>query len=447
MTPLPFVRKSFVVAPSIVGAEWWNESVQAPVSRRYLLIGAIASTSVLGASAYWLLKPDPTAFDNKSSLEMQRQFGWDFGATDQIVPSDGSPGQPFDAALLASLPDTLRPSEARHRPYYVPTLFQAPSALPRSPPGDGTETVQNLREVLRRAMTPAMRTSFGTGRSVGSLFAELNRDTLVIVDLPGPESVAFAAGAAKDFDPIFSFDNWPHPYGVVHAHQTLAAALTLATEFKNAATTLRRDAPGLIVLDRDRLAPYSESPSQFDNRYVAKLPDAAALRSMGYAHVLCVVPRDGDLESDDLNDDFVSYQASGISTRLLGANAFARDDSAPPRPVAAAAKDYDDGATYAYGGSVHTHPWFWYHYAFARPRMAVPARPAPAYRAPQVAIAPRMSLFSGAASQTLAGARVRPQPPAFATTPVVVSANDGRVIGSRWARSGSWTRSSGSGSG
>jgi hypothetical protein len=446
MTPLPFVRKSFVVAPNIVGAEWWNESVQTPVSRRYLLIGAIASTSVLGVSAYWLLKPDPTAFENKSSLEMQRQFGWDFGATEPF-PSNEALGQPFDAALLASLADALRPSEERHRPYYVPTLFQAPSAMPRSFPGDGTQPVQNLRDVLRPTMTPAMRTAFGTGRSVGSLFAELNRDTLVIVDLPGPESVAFAAGAAKDFDPVFSFDNWPHPYGVVHAHQTLAAALTLAKEFQNTAPTLRRDAPGLIVLDRDRLAPYSESPSQFDNRYVAKLPDAAALRSMGYAHVLCVVPRDGDLESDDLNDDFVSYETSGISTRLLGANAFARDDSVPPRPVAATAREYDDGVTYAYGGSMLTHPWFWFHYPFARPRTNVPARPAPAYRAPQVAIAPRMSLFSGVASQTVAGARVRPQPPAFATTPVVVSADDGRVIGSRWGRSGSWTRSSGSGSG
>jgi hypothetical protein len=241
------------------------------------------------------------------------------------------------------------------------------------------------------------------------------------------------------------FDNWPHPHGVVRAPQTLSAALTLADEFKNAAAMLRPDAPGLLVLDRDRLAPYSESPSQFDNRYVAKLPAAAALRGMGYAHVLCVVPQDGDLESDDLNDDFVSYQAAGITTRLIGANAFARDDSVPPRAVAGAARDYDDGATYAYGGSVRSHNWFWLHYALAR--AAAPTRPAPAYRAPSLAIAPRMTLFSGGAPQPLTAGRARVQPPAFATTPVVVSQNDGRVIGSRWSRSGSWNRSSGSGSG
>ena len=445
MNTAPFVRRAFAVEPSIVGAEWWNESVQAPVGRRHVLVAAIASTAVLGVGVYWLLKPDPTAFTNKSSLDMQRQFGWDFGATDPSFPPEGSLGEPFDAALLSSLPDLLRPSEARHRPYYVPTLFQAPSALPRSWPDDGSSTGKSLRDVLRPTMTPAMRAAFGTGRSVGSLFAELNRDTLVIVDLSGPEAVAFAAGAARDFDPVFSFDNWPHPYGVVRAHQTLSAALTLNKEFQDVAKTRRGDAPGLIVLDRDRLAPYSESPSQFDNRYVAKLPEAAALRSMGYAHVLCVVPQDGDAESDDLNDDFVSYEASGISTRLLGANAFARDAAVPPRPVAAAARDYDDGSTYVYGGSMRTHHWFWMHYPFAR--SAVLARPAPAYRAPSVAIAPRMTLFSGGGAQPSSGARVRMQPPTFATTPVVVDSNDGRVIGSRWTRSGSWNRSSGSGSG
>ncbi|MET0595881.1 MAG: hypothetical protein ABW133_24490 [Polyangiaceae bacterium] len=442
MNTLPFVRKEFVEAPGIVGAEWWNESVQAPVSRRHLLVGSIIATSVLGATVYVLTRPDPTTFDAKPSLDMQRQFGWDFGATDQSFP-EGATGQPFDATLLATLADQLRPSEARHRPYYVPTLFQAPSAIPRGLVGDGSDPGKNLRDVLRPVMTPAMRTAFGTGRGIGSLFADLNRDTLVIVDLPGPESIAFAAGASQSFDPTFLFDNWPHPYGVVKAHQTLAAALTLATEFQNASKTRRGDAPGLLVLDRDRLAPYSESPSQFDNRYVAKLPDAASLRSMGYAHVICVVPQDGDPEADDLNDDFVAYQAANLSTRLLGASAFARDNSVAPRPVDATKRDYDDGGTYAYGGSVHTNPWFWHHYALAR--AIAPARPAPLFRSPSIGIAPRMSLFSGAGAQVAAGSRIRP--PAFATTPVVVDKTDGRILGSKWTRSGSWMRSSGSGSG
>jgi hypothetical protein len=446
MNQHPFVRKSYVVQPNIVGAAWWNESVQAPVSRRHLLVGAIASTAVLGVGVYWLTKEDPTDVANKPSLDMQRQYGWDFGATDQPFPPEGTlGGAPFDSALVTSLSDRLRPSQARHRPFYVPTLLQAPSAIPKGVLADGSETAKTLRDVLRPLTTPAMQTAFGTGRAVGSLFADLNRDTLVIVDLPGPESVAFAAGGAKDFDPVFVLDNWPHPYGVVRAHQTLSAALTLAGEFDDASKARRADAPRLIVLDRDRLAPYSESPSQFDNRYVAKVPDGAALKAMGYTHVICVVPRDSDLESDDLNDDFVAYEASGISTRLLGANAVARDDGVAPRPVVAGARDYDDGRTYAYGGSMRTHHWFWMHYPFAR--SAIQARPAPAYRAPQVPIAPRTTMFSGGAAPIAAGSRVRVQPPAFATTPVVVTKDDGRVLGSRWTRSGSWTRSSGSSSG
>ena len=40
-------------------------------------------------------------------------------------------------------------------------------------------------------------------------------DVALVLDLPGPEAVAVAAALAPCFDPVFVFDNWPHPLGVV----------------------------------------------------------------------------------------------------------------------------------------------------------------------------------------------------------------------------------------
>jgi len=69
-----------------------------------------------------------------------------------------------------------------------------------------------------------MQNAYRAGKALASLFAGVPPHTMVIVDLPGPEAMAFAAGMAELFDPCFTFENWPHPRGVVPAHLTLAAA-------------------------------------------------------------------------------------------------------------------------------------------------------------------------------------------------------------------------------
>src|SRR5271170_5569626 len=73
---------------------------------------------------------------------------------------------------------------------------------------------------------------------------------MVVVDLPGPEAVAFAAGAASAFDPVFALDNWPHPRGVVPAHQTLAAAAYCQPLFARRASGSAAPRWPLLVLDR-----------------------------------------------------------------------------------------------------------------------------------------------------------------------------------------------------
>src|SRR5262249_38185625 len=140
------------------------------------------------------------------------------------------------------------------------------------------------------------------------------------------------AGAAIAFDPVFLFDNWPHPRGVVRAHQTLATAAYYQPLFKKERATSGK--PPMFVLDRRRLSTYTDDATQFDNRYVSKLPQPGSVmsRTLGAEHVLYVVPRGLDTarELDDLNDDFVAYAAAGLDVKAVATEAFY---SAPTPPV------------------------------------------------------------------------------------------------------------------
>src|SRR5213075_2902173 len=78
----------------------------------------------------------------------------------------------------------------------------------------------------------------------------------------------------------------------------------------------RARTPPMFVLDSNRLAPYQEAADQFDNRYLARVPPASALREAGYRRVLYVRPVGQSPEQlrelDDLNDDFVAYRDAGV---------------------------------------------------------------------------------------------------------------------------------------
>ncbi len=77
-------------------------------------------------------------------------------------------------------------------------------------------------------------------------------------------------------DVIPSFENWPHPHGVVRSHDTLAALLYYAASIQEQKKQLPESAPGLLLLDSQRLTPYTDADDKFDNRYVATLPSATA---------------------------------------------------------------------------------------------------------------------------------------------------------------------------
>ena len=155
---------------------------------------------------------------------------------------------------------------------------------------------ESLRSQMRPMMSPRIQEAFRRGQTLQQdLLSQVTNasETFFIADLPGAEAVAFGAGMAAGLDVIPAFDNWPHPQGVVRSHDTLAALLTFAEVVQKQRESLPESAPGLLLLDSDRLAPYVDESTQFDNRYLASAPGAAELQQRGVKQVMYITPNRG----------------------------------------------------------------------------------------------------------------------------------------------------------
>ncbi|MCA9584204.1 MAG: hypothetical protein KC657_02485 [Myxococcales bacterium] len=434
----PFTRDALVDKPGIHGARWWHQALEdrgAQVARRTAIRGmllaaaAIAGFGTLLAVCANSLDTGPDAKEvRKTALQLQREFGWNFGAVGEALVFDGTRALPYKPASLVTLATDAAPKSAAHQPFYLRTLFEAPYARPTliaTLPAEEIQGFQPLFTALRPMVTPAMETAYLRAQGLAALFADKDAKVALVVDLPGPEAVAFAAGLAHAFDPVMLFDNWPHPRGVVRAHHTLAAAAYYQPLLASAGAERAPSAPPAFVLDRDRLATYIDDAKQFDNRYAAKLPPAAALKALGVLHVLYVVPTGAEarMEKDDINDDFLAYAAAGLEVRSLPANLFA--------PMHAGDE------TYAYGGSPDSQHAFFLDYPWAPPGGTATLRPGNLGKdyTPRA----RRTSFSTGTGAT----GNRPRPTGFGTVPIMVAVGTGAVLGARHSRSGSWNRSSG----
>jgi len=142
----------------------------------------------------------------------------------------------------------------------------------------------------------------------------------------------------------------------------------------------------MFVLDRQRLATYTDSASQFDNRWVARMPGVQALRAMGITRLLYVGPAANARELDDLNDDFVTDHTAGISVVLVDVT-------------------------------------------------SIDALQLKTHLNVEYAPVARRTLFSSG----IAGGG-RPTPAEFGSVPVVLSLVGGTLLGVAWSRSGTWNR-------
>jgi hypothetical protein len=434
-SPATFTQQETVDKPGIIGARWWQESIAKPVPRRQAIAGllalggAFAAIAAVGTCAVKAVKdsaPDVT-FEPRGALDMQKQYGWNFGATGETLVFDGTSTQAFDRTALARMSDDLAPADGRYAPFFVPTLFQSPTALPKSPPADAP--FAPLKDALVPIATPAMATAFATGKALAAQLDKdpRGKDVAVVVDLAGPEAVAFAAGAANVLDPIFLFDNWPHPRGVVPAHLTLAAAAYYQPLFVKAKRERAKGARPLFVLDRKRLSAYTDDASQFDNRHVARLPSAQNLASLGTKTVLYVTPNAVDRqELDDLADDFLAVDQAKIAIKIVPLTAFEESTTEPL---------VDGVRPYFYGGSPASSASFWTHWS--APPSGLSTNAVSSYT-PK----PRSTAYSS--GTPLAS---RPRPVNFGMIPVAVAVGTGVILGPKLNRNGSWNRTTSTSSG
>lgn len=388
MSERPLRQDFRVDEPGLVGARWWQDSVIDPVGRRHTILTLLAVGVGLGVAGLAIDACEPTKTSRLGALDLQRKYGWAFGAATENLVFNGQSTQPFDRSRLAWMVADMTPRVAAHRPFYVQTLFESPTALPTAVSEGDPTTIPSLKDALQPIFTQGMHDIFK--------WVQANVDTLagvtgaaLVVDLDGQDAVAFAAAASSRFDPVFLFDNWPHPHGVVPAHLTLAAAAYYQPMFANAATASQADprppAP-MFVLDRQRLATYTDSASQFDNRWVARMPGVQALRAMGITRLLYVGPAANARELDDLNDDFVTDHTAGISVVLVDVT-------------------------------------------------SIDALQLKTHLNVEYAPVARRTLFSSG----IAGGG-RPTPAEFGSVPVVLSLVGGTLLGVAWSRSGTWNR-------
>jgi hypothetical protein len=350
---------------------------------------------------------------------------------------DGS--ERWRAALNSGrLAELLAPPEGRLRPFYAGTLFQAPDHP------SGRSLLPHLYPIHNADMDDA----YDRGRALAEMFEAAGRpgDTAVLIDLPGPQAVALAAGLADLFSPVFTFDNWPHPHGVVPSHRTLDAALYYLPRFESAAAKRTFSAPPAFVLDANRLNPYRDAASDFDNRYVVALPSFTSLQELGVRHVMYVTATDPVRESDDLNTDLVAFDGAGLAVRAVGLADFERDpedavvgrvaapvaDAGVAQPIAHHRYHYHSG-----GGGYFWRQYGWYETSTSTSRgkrpLAAPIVELPS-RAPSYRPVARATMFSGRAFGAMSGMQ---KPSGFGKIAVHTS---GGTISSGRGRSGSFGR-------
>ncbi|MBL8743232.1 MAG: hypothetical protein JNK04_19110, partial [Myxococcales bacterium] len=315
---------------------------------------------------------------------------------------------------LPRLEQDLSPRASSLEPYYARALFQSPEALPKLTLPDGDTTrVKPLAEVLRPMLTPEMEKAAKIGAAYARIMKQAPERVLTIVDLAGRDSIAFAAGAAEQLDPVFAFENWPHPRGVVAAHHTLAAAVYYQPLFAKAREKRTGNELALFVLDRARLSAYTDNATQFDNRYWARLP--VDIKALGYTKVIYVVPTSADLpELDDLNGPFVTWKGAGADVRAIALNAF---------------KTAGDGAAYDTRASDESSGLF-VDYGWLEANAKAPAGSTPSNN------------LSALSYRPAARAATYPQE-SIGVAPVIIGVGTGLLLGSRLNRSGSWNRASG----
>jgi hypothetical protein len=418
---------------------WWKTS-----RRKFIVGGAVAAGAVL-TGGIWLATRDDTTDVDKDSLDLQRAQGWNVGSEEKALTLPGAQTQDSkqsdawkryldQSAMLTA----YQPKSQEWTPFFVPTLIQSLQ-------------FESLRRQLQPIFLPDMDEAYGRGQTIGKDFlknAENVSEIAMIIDLPGRDSIALGAGMAEAAHLILTFDNFPHPLGVTPSHETLAAMLYYAGEIEAGQRTAPATGPPVFLLDSKRLEPYKDVDTQFDNRYLAKLPSAQKFQELGVKSIIYVVAdRTRTEELDDLNEDFVDYKNAGLNVAMLPLSDLTAVNETVTRTAADGTTQTAQERRYYYGGSPLYHPFFFYSYPFYRPYPTYASRYpgisggrtpsiSPPLSPPKYVPTARPTMFSGTriGGRNAAGVG-RSKPSGFGRTTVRVSPS-GNIVGTRAGRSG-----------
>ena len=331
-TDNPKKKKSYGIHHNIKPetADWWNQS---QTRRQNInMIGSIGvGAIVLGAI---ILKnnndedseTDPEDNDEEEreqdALQLQKSHGWDVGIDNSnlkfpgnIEEKDSKKSNDWTSFMIPqNLLKAYQPFNTNLAPYVVPTLIQSLS-------------ISSLSDKMKLFTSPSVNDAYSQGLGMREIIKKSKNpnNTLYIVDLNGPESVAFGAAMADVANLIVTFDNWPHPIGIVPSHHTLSALIFFAAEVKEKSGIRPKNAPALFILDRRRYIEKINPDKDFDNRYLAKLPTIEILKQLNIKNILYFVPdRNNLMEPDDLNYDFTSYKEAGYDIQIVPVNDFSK---------------------------------------------------------------------------------------------------------------------------
>ncbi|MCS6988667.1 MAG: hypothetical protein NZM06_04045 [Chloroherpetonaceae bacterium] len=444
---------------------WWEEAItRREANLRLAKLGTLAALlSVSGITQG--CDSDEGVVEENDALELQKKEGWNVGATTDsitlpdIALTDSKGSLSWSTYLEPSeLLKAYEPKRSEWRPFVVATLAQSLSQ-------------PTLKAQIKPILTPEMKEAYSRGLGMRELIKRSNNpeNILIVVDLDGKESVALAAAMSEVADIALGFDNYPHPKGVVKSHEVLGALVYYAAEVEAKKEKRPDKAATVFLLDNRRLNAPQNPETEFDNRYVAKLPSAEKLQALGVKSIVYVAPSESQTtELDDLNDDFATFKEKGIPVTMLAATSFkptvplsaAATSDAKPEEIEQAKKvptteTLPNGQTtniYHYGGSPFFFPWFfWAFPMFVPSPVFYPSFNYGYYgsRAPARISRPtyepvrRPTLFSSRSTGGLAGIG-KTKPSGFGRVSTNVSRSGTRSLGTRSAsRSGSWGRSGG----
>jgi hypothetical protein len=218
---------------------------------------------------------------------------------------------------------------AAYAPFHCVTLFAA---------------LDRVADAVRSSLTPVPAPpppGFLAPNAPAPPWAQ--RDTLVLVDLPGPSAVSVGLYLATvGHQPVCTFDTWPHKKAAIAVERTLGALLYFAVEMSEARARLSPTSPPVWLCDRDRFAAAAPKPGRFDNRYCLEdrlLPGPSFLRERGITRVVYVAPDATSKELQDLSGYLGDLKTTGFElarTSIESEAAFLSPVPLTPEPAVTA---------------------------------------------------------------------------------------------------------------